>query len=624
MYRILVSIALLVIADFSYAQNLYVPRDVQQAFKNETRSPDGKPGKNYWQNTGHYNITITATPPDRNIRGTEQITYINNSPHTLQKLVIKLFLNVHKPAINRDQEVSSAYITNGMSIDGFAINGKPAPWNEPVYHSTYQSVSLPQPLAPHDSVTLSFDWHYEISLESGREGMIDSTTFFIAYFYPRVAVFDDYNGWDKMDFTDGKEFYNDFNDYVLNVKVPANYIVWSTGTLQNAKDVLMPRALAKLSASMRSDSIVHIATFPDLMAKNITVQKPVNTWTWTAGNITDIAFGLSDHYVWDGSSVIVDDATHRRVSAQSAYNDTAKDFHRMVNFEKHAVGWFSRNYPGVPYPFPRITVFQGYADMEYPMMANDGTQQDTVITRFIAEHEIAHTWFPFYMGINETRYGFMDEGWATTLELLIGREDLGNEMADNFFKMFRVSSWIKDASQEEDLPIITPGNMLNGQGLGNNEYGKASLGYLAVKDLLGDAVFKKCLHAYMERWHGRHPLPWDFFNTFTNVSGQDLNWFWKSWFFSNGYIDIALVSAAKTANGYAVTIRNDGGFPAPFDLKITYADGNKEILHQTSSVWNTSQAEPVVNLTSGREVSQLQIDGGVFMDADESNNFWKK
>lgn len=623
MYKSIISIILFAGAVVAQSQSLYLPRDVKQAFKKGTRSQDGTPGNNYWQNRGRYNITITAMPPDRNIKGTEQITYVNNSPDTLKNLVIKLLLNVHKPNALRYGDQTEDYLTSGIHIDTFSVNGIVTPWQEPGYHFTYQTVRLAQPLAPHTSVNLSFDWHYQLSLRSGREGMIDSTTYFIAYFYPRVAVYDDYNGWDRMDFNDGQEFYNDFNDYVLNVKVPRNYIVWATGTLQNPAEVLQPVPLAKLNQSMQTDSIIHIAASYDLILNNITAQNQVNTWTWTASNITDVTFGLGNHYVWDASSVVVDNAAHRRASVQAAYNDTAKDFHRMVEFGVHSLDWFSRNYPGVPYPFPKTTIFQGYADMEYPMMVNDAAEEDPLFSRFVAEHEIAHTWFPFYMGINETRYGFMDEGWATTLEYLIGREDIGIEKADQFYRQFRITNWIHDASQEEDLPIITPGNILNGRALGNNEYGKPSLGYLAVKDLLGDSVFKKCLLAYMDRWHGKHPIPWDFFNTFNNVSGQNLNWFWTSWFFSNGYIDIALINTIKTNNGYAVTVQNSGGFPAPFDLKVTYADGTIESIHQTPVVWNNNKKQSVINFVSNKAVQQVQVAGGIFMDADESDNIWK-
>src|SRR6185436_11372148 len=161
--------------------------------------------------------------------------------------------------------------------------------------------------------------------------------------------------------------------------------------------------------------------------------------------------------------------------------------------------------PGIPYPYEKTTVYQGYADMEYPMMANNSTQEDTSFSRFVAEHEIAHTYMPFYMGINETRYGFMDEGWATFFEYFIGIADMGEKRSSDLFKSFRVRSWINDPSQDEDMPIISPGDAMTGRGFGNNEYGKAALGYIAMKDYLGDELFKKCLQEYMNRWNGKHP-----------------------------------------------------------------------------------------------------------------------
>ena len=254
------------------------------------------------------------------------------------------------------------------------------------------------------------------------------------------------------------------------------------------------------------------------------------------------------------------------------------------------------------------------------MMANDETYEDTTFSKFVAEHEIAHTYMPFYMGINESRYGFMDEGWATTFELLIGREDMGVEKAEESYKGFRVRGWINDAAQGEDIPIITPANNLLGSGLGNNEYGKASLGYLAMMDMLGDDLFRKCLHAYMDRWHGKHPIPWDFFNTFNNVSGKNLDWFWSSWFFTNNYIDYSLKSSVKTTKGYSLTIENIGGMPAPVNAVVTYADGSTEKFHQSPAIWEKGQKLATVNIATKKEVASIKLDGGIFMDADVSNN----
>lgn len=423
-----------------------------------------------------------------------------------------------------------------------------------------------------------------------------------------------------MNFVDSKEFYNDFNDYTVTVNVPRNYMVWGTGTLQKPETVLQPVFLKRFQESLTSDETIRIVTKQDLQAGNITTQNAVNSWRFTSSNIPDVAFGLSDHYVWDGSSTIVDDATKRRASAQAAYNDTAADYHHMSRFARNALGWLSRKWPGVPYPYEKTTIFQGYAGMEYPMMANDESYQDTTFSKFVAEHEIAHTYMPFYMGTNETRYGFMDEGWATTFELLINRESMGKERAENFYKQFRVVGWINDPSQGQDIPIINPSNNMVGAGMGNNEYGKASLGYLAMKELLGDQLFRKCLHAYMDRWNGKHPTPWDFFYTFNNAAGKNLDWFWTNWFFSNNYIDLSLKSFAKKSSGYSVIIDNVGGFAVPLDVVVNYQDGTQEKFRQTPAIWEKNQKQATVQVAAKKPVASIKLDGGIFMDADESNN----
>ena len=617
------ALLLLASAATAGAQQLYMPRAVKQAFEKGTRSPDGRPGAKYWQNHGRYTITVTALPPDRTVRGTERIVYFNNSPDTLKGLNFKLFLNIHKPGAPRAGGADSLYLAPGVQVNSFTVNGQQAPWRGTANVFTNHRVQLPSSLAPHDSVTLTVDWQYEISRESNREGMIDSTTWFLAYFYPRVAVYDDYNGWDTMEFTDAQEFYSDFNDYDVTVKVPANFGVWGTGTLVNADEVLQPTVLQRFRASFSSDTTIRVATRADFLANRVTTAGPVNAWHFRASNVPDMAFNLSDHYDWDAGSVVVDDATHRRASVQAAYNDTAADYHHMVRYASHALDWLSHNWPGVPYPYEKTTVVQGFAGMEYPMMANDESYADTVFSAFVAEHEIAHTYFPFYMGINETRYGFMDEGWATTFEYLINVANLGQERATEFYRQFRVNGWISDPSPAEDLPIITPADELR-RAYGNNAYGKPSLGYLALKDLLGDATFKRALHGFMDRWHGKHPIPWDFFNTVNNVTGRDLNWFFRAWYFDNSYIDLAVRGVTRTANGYRVALENIGGMPAPVDIVVSYADGTSATFHQTPAIWQANLQSATVTVPVRKPVANLRLEHGIWVDADTTNDAWKR
>ncbi|MEO7046940.1 MAG: M1 family peptidase, partial [Ferruginibacter sp.] len=317
-----ITVALLIFATSAEGQNLYMPRDVKEAYKNETRALDGKPGKKYWQNKGRYDIDITVTPPDRVFKGNEKITYINNSPDTILNPVFKLISNIHKAGATRFGSASPDYLTEGTTIDEVTADGQKVAFRNPGSHVTWQQFRLPKRLLPHDSVQLTVSWHSELSKQSGREGMLDSSTYFLAYFYPRFAVYDDINGWDRMEFTDAQEFYNDFNDYTLKVNAPKNFIVWSTGTLQNPNEVLTPQYAAKLERSMTSDDIINIATQADINTKNVTAQNEVNTWKWTADDITDMALAISDHYVWDASSVVVDNKTGRRASVQSAYKNS--------------------------------------------------------------------------------------------------------------------------------------------------------------------------------------------------------------------------------------------------------------------------------------------------------------
>ncbi len=609
---------------FSFSQELYTPRNIKDAYHNQTRSEDGKPGKKYWQNHAKYDIKLKVNPPDRKVYGSEEIVYTNESPDTLKRLNFKLIVNHHKPGVPRGRQVTEDYLTSGFHIDSYKENGKTMKWDDS-NDATNKFVQLNQPLAPGEDVTLNIDWHYSVSKRSGREGAISENTFFLAYFFPRVAVYDDYFGWDRTPHIISQEFYNDFNDYSFEVTVPKNYIVWATGELQNAKEVLQPHYYELFEKAKTSDSVIHIATQNDLNKKQITQQNATNTWKWKAKNITDIAIAVSNEYKWDAGSVVVDENTGRRTSVHAAYDSVATDFEEMVDYIKDALKWFSNNWPGVPYPYPKMTVVRGEANMEYPMMANDSSNPNQpFFTRFVAEHEIAHSYFPFYMGTNETRFGFMDEGWATTFEYLIGKKDLGKDVAVQFYQDFRVRGWNNNNTILADLPIIIPTDMLSGRTMGTNQYGKSSLGYLAMKDLLGDKKFKKVLHGYMDRWNGKHPNPWDFFNTFNDLSGKNLNWFWNAWFFNRNHIDLAIKTVKQNGRNVEITLENIGGMPAPVDVIVELEGGTTKIFHQNPSIWEDNLNTTTISLKNVEGIKKISLDGEIWMDTDTSNNVWEK
>ncbi|QGK72709.1 M1 family metallopeptidase [Flavobacterium sp. SLB02] len=613
----LLLIAFLFLVQNSFAQKLYMPRNIKESYASGIRSMDGKPGKNYWQNHGKYTIDLSVDAVSKIVSGTETILYENNSNDTLKNLRIRFVNNIHKKNSPRAVSNSEGFFTDGLTITTLKIGGE-------VYKEdgrewgTVGVVKMKKGIAPHSKAKINIDWNYPLSKVSGREGQIDESTFFVAYSYPRVSVFDDYNGWDQLPHTSGQEFYNDFNDYTYSVKAPKNYVVYGTGDLLNPDEVLQPEFSSRLKKSYTTDEVLHIANEQEMKSGLVTKQNDWNVWKFEAKNISDVCFGLSDHYLWDASSVVVDKKTNRRASIQAAYDVKGTDFVNSIKNNQYALDWFSNNWPGIPYPFSKMTAFQGFADMEYPMMCNDSQMDDPIFAQLVQDHEVAHTYFPFYMGINETRYAFMDEGWATTFEYLIGIAEHGKEAADKFYKEFRVQQYINDSSTEEDQPIITMSTQLSDSGYGNNSYGKASLSYLALKDMLGDELFKKSLHAYMDNWNGKHPIPWDYFNSINTASGQNLNWFFNNWFFTNNYIDLSVKNVAKNI----VSVENDGGFAVPFDVVVTYKDNTIETLHQTPAVWQTNQKRTTIALKNKKEIKQVVLDGGIFMDATPNNNSW--
>ena len=575
---------------------------------------DGNPGKNYWQNKGVYDIKVTLDPAAKLVSGSEKIVYTNNSPDTLRVLAIRFVNNVRK--INEKDYSGLDIQSLSISNEKYTINTKN--WG------TVSAVRLKSPIMPHATVDINLDWSYPISVGFGREGQIDSTTFFLAYSYPRVSVYDDYNGWDMVPHTGRQEFYNDFNDYTLSVKAPKDYVVWATGDLLNPDEVLQPEISNRLKKSYTSDEVIQIADLDEMQQHKVTSQNEWNTWKFSTKHITDVCFAASKNYVWDAASVVVDSKINRRASVQSAYNTKAKDFHYYTKWAQNSLGFFSHEWPGVAYPFSKMTSFQGFADMEYPMMINDNTTNNLEFSQMVQDHEIAHTYFPFYMGTNETRYAFMDEGWATTFEYLIGQQEFGKPHADSVYKNFRVSRYISDPSTEQDQPLISLSTQVSGMGYSSNAYGKASLSYLALKDLLGDQLFKKALHHYMNTWNGKHPTPWDYFYSFNAGAGQDLNWFFNNWYFSNNYLDLKIKDVKKQTGFYNLTVENVGGFAMPFDVKISYEDGTSETMHQTPGIWQKNQKEQIVKIPTKKTIRSVELDGGIFMDYTPGDNIWKK
>ncbi|RZK66074.1 MAG: M1 family peptidase, partial [Pedobacter sp.] len=298
------------------AQELYMPRNIKAAYDKGTRSMNGNPGTNYWQNHGKYTMDIKVDAATKVVSGQEEILYSNNSNDTLKTLAIRFVNNLHKPTSPRGGAVSEDFLTTGLNISSFSVDGETYKVDAKNW-GTVGNVRLKKPLNPKSKVSVKIGWDYPLSKESGREGQIDPNSFFVAYSYPRISVYDDYNGWDRIPHTDRAEFYNDFNDYVFSVTAPKDYVVYATGDFLNPDEVLQPEISARLKKSYDTDGVINIATADELKNGKVTVQKDWNTWKFKANHIPDVTFAMSNHYVWDGGSVVVDSKSGRRASAQA-------------------------------------------------------------------------------------------------------------------------------------------------------------------------------------------------------------------------------------------------------------------------------------------------------------------
>lgn len=595
------------------AQPLPTPLNITQTYKKQTRDNSGLPGKNYWQNTANYNIQVNFNPETLLLQGFEEIDYINNSPDTLNEIVFKLYPNLYKKGAQRQMKIESAQdITDGVTIESITINGlvQKLPLAGVETDLSINPISILPKTTTHFTVKYSYTLNKTSHI---RTGEIEPGADFVAYFYPRIAVYDDIDGWNKNPYLGTQEFYNDFCNFKVNITLPAGYIAWATGTLLNAKDVLADKYYQRLSTAEKQDAITTIIDSTDVAQKNATTN--IHTWQFEATNVTDFAFANSNHYMWQSSSLVVDKKTGRRTRVDAVFNPKHKDYLNVCKHARQTVEAMSYTFPKWPYPYPHETVFDGLDQMEYPMMVNDNPEEDVVDEITLTDHEIFHTMFPFYMGINETKYGWMDEGWATMGEWLISPL-IDTTIVDEY----GMARYEKAAGKEEDLPVTTLSTQLSEISFYINSYPKPGLGYLYIKDLLGDELFTKALHHYIETWHGKHPMPNDFFNCMNEGCGQNLNWFWKRWFFDSGFPDLEITSVKQKKNNYTVTIVSIGTKPVPVDLTIYFADGTTQKLQKNISCWQNGNALTTLTFTNTKKVTKVVLGSTYMPDVNKADN----
>ncbi len=605
--------------------SLRIPRDVQKAYQNGTRSYDGRPGKNYWSNRADYSINVSFDPTSRLLKGREVITYYNESPDSLGKIVMRLYADIFKKGAIRDWPANPDDLHNGVNIEFLSLNGTvrnlKADDSGIQHRGTNMIVELNTPLPPASPLVIGVNWSFTLPEKSRlRMGMYDSSSFFIAYWYPQIAVYDDVDGWDRYNYGGLQEFYNDANTFDVHISVPEKFTVFASGILQNAKELLPQTIYKRYQKGLTSETVVHLIDSSDVKEQRFTVNPASKKWHFKGKNIPDFAFALSDHYLWDMTSLVVDSASGRRTVVQTGYKKESADFYDVINIARSSLLYFSGELPGVPFPYPRLTVFNGGGGMEFPMMVNDGSSNRLSGTVHVTSHEIAHSYFPFYMGTNERKYAWMDEGWATMLPDVIQ-----HRLAPGYDPIARTMKRFTEVSGTElDIPIMVPtivyGSNVFRPSYRNAAYSRPGTAYLMLQNVLGEKLFAKALQEYIRRWHHKHPIPYDFFFTFDEVSRQDLSWFWKPWFFDFGYPDLGIKKVQRTKIGTDIIIEKIGRLPVPIHLELETEDGELLTVDKSAAVWKEGHSEFGIHLDIFKKLKSVHLGSSHIPDVNAENN----
>ena len=576
----LLILLLLVFSISAFAQKrLPQPTNFRNSVENKIRKgKKGVPGENYWINKADYKMDVTLAPMTGQVSGVEEITYYNNSHDTLKDMVLALYQNFYKKGLCPDYKTAPEKQTDGVIIKTISVNGTVLLNDQAKQVRTNLFLTLDSPILPHSTAKLHVEWSY-LAREGNvvRTGNYGEGRHFVAYFYPKIAVYDDMDGWDKTDYLGIAEFYSDFNNYDVKIHVPQDYVVWATGMLQNPEDVLQPKYVQRLAQAKKSNTIVSIIDSFDVKAGHIT--KPNNlTYHYTASHAPDFAFATDKDHLWDGWSVTVDPKTGRKAFVDASYEKESADYYRVAKIAGQALLDYSTDFPGVPYPFPAMTIFDAPSGMEFPMICNDGSQKTLSSTVGLTYHEIAHTYFPFYMGINERKYAWMDEGWAT----FFPKKFFKNYVPDYDFHSSRIQRYLEIAGTEAEMPVITLSRDQHNRLIyRNSSYNKPYLAYYFLQQYLGESLFKSTLQGYMGDWQNKHPTPYDFFNAFNTHSGKNLNWYWQNWFFEKNHADLKISRLADQG----VYLTNKGGLFVPIKLIVTPKKGETITIEKGLDFW---------------------------------------
>lgn len=624
--------ALLVAAPMVAQERALAPLEVRpspaflDAVEAGTRTTTGVPGSAYWQQRVDYDVAVTIDPATRTLTGEETIRYANHSPDTLGIVFFHLYQNLFREGAVRTRFVP---LTGGMTITSMTVDGverevDPTDNRHTIEQSTVVAVRLPSPLLPGESATFQVGWTFPIPAGENvpRMGMVDETTGQIAQWYPQIATYDDLTGWDTRQYMANGEFYLEYGDWDLAVTVPAGYLVAATGELVNPEEVL-PATIRDRLARATGDEIVPVVTQADFGAGTATLGSPGETLTWRfrAEDVRDAAFAFSDHYLWDAITGVVDEETGRRTRVHAFYRPSANTWVESAKMTRDAIEVFSRNV--YPYAYPHITSTEGLVGgMEYPMIVFVRNFGDEETTHRVIAHELGHEWFPMMVGSDENSWAWMDEG-VNTFITIFAAEHYYPESTERA----QVRQAYRDYTRQTNAPleVMDPPDAIaaGGGSVGVLSYRHPATALLALRNVLGESTFDRALTEYTDRWLSRHPTPWDFFNTFEDVAGRDLDWFWQPWFDGPSVSDLALESVEVDDGEVVATVRNEGTVLVPVRMRVTTEAGETVDVEVPAERWFGGERTITVEAEVDGTVARVELDpDDAFADVDDSDDVW--
>ena len=606
-----------------------------------TRTRTGRPGPRYWQQYARYELEATLDPASARLEGRGTIRYLNRSPDTLTSVYLHLYDNLFAPNAMRNRTVP---VVGGVELGRVVVNGRTlmpraAEGRGPGYEvsSTILRLALDRPLLPNDSVEMELEWALTVPPDGAPRGGTDGEVYFVSYWYPQVAVYDDViRQWQVDPYLGNAEFYMGYADYDVSLTVPAGYLVTATGTLLNESEVLTPAVRARLDSARRSSAIVRVVREQDRGVGRATPRGADGrlTWRFEANGVRDFAFATSDAYLWDATTAMVGDANGDGQPDRKAIHTFYRPERRAwawdqsARYAQHSVEFLSRYL--WPYAYQHMTAVDGVTScggMEYPMMTCIGGPRDTLGLYSVTVHEIAHMWFPMQVGSDEKRYSWQDEGLTRFNQMQAMQEffapyDRERPSRENYIALARQGS-ASEAGTVGEVELMRHGDLypVGTPAFGIASYDKMATNLVALRAILGDSLFLRAYREYGRRWLGKHPQPFDLWNTFNDVSGRDLSWFWRAWFFETWTLDQALVSARRTGGAVEIVIEDRGLAPMPVRLAITRAGGAVERLDVPVEVWLAGARRHTLRVPDAPAVQRVAIDPDErFPDIDRSNN----